>query len=47
MVQEWAIAEKSIAEREYDDAIDGLEGLVVARLFELAKMNKAETGQSP
>ena len=36
--------EKMIEEREYDRAMDRLEGLVVARLFELLKMNLAGTG---
>lgn len=42
--KDWRDAEKRLAQREYHAAIDHLEGLVVARLFELGKMNKAETG---
>ena len=40
---EWIAADKSIAEEDYQVALDTLEGLVVARLFELSKMNKWDT----
>lgn len=41
---EWIRASKSGCERSYDKAIDKLESLVVARVFELSKMNHAGTG---
>ena len=37
-------AEKKVKEREYMLAVNNLEGLVVARLFELVKMNHGGTG---
>jgi hypothetical protein len=37
---EWAKTIKYISLRDYHRAIDRLEGLVVSRLFELAKMNQ-------
>ena len=36
----------SMTESELDKAIDRLEGLVVARMFELSKMSQAGTGIS-
>lgn len=42
---DWKRVDVSVAEREYRKAIDRLEGLVVARLFELSKMNQAGTGK--
>lgn len=42
---EWIQASKSSCEQAYDKAIDKLESLVVARVFELSKMNHAGTGQ--
>ena len=41
---EWIKASRSMDEIELDKAIDKLEGLVVARLFEFAKMNRAGVG---
>ncbi|KAL5520197.1 hypothetical protein ACEPAG_9410 [Sanghuangporus baumii] len=41
---EWKKVDVDIAEQDYRKAIDRLEGLVVARLFELSKMNQAGTG---
>ena len=41
---EWQRVDKTLMEVEYDRALDRLEGLVVARMFELAKMNTANTG---
>ncbi|KAL5514583.1 hypothetical protein ACEPAG_1899 [Sanghuangporus baumii] len=41
---DWKRVDINVAEREYRKAIDRLEGLVVARLFELSKMNQAGTG---
>ena len=44
--RDWQAAVKLVAEREYHRALDHLEGLIVARLFELSKMNRAGTGKS-
>ncbi|KAG1831413.1 hypothetical protein F4604DRAFT_1946633 [Suillus subluteus] len=41
---EWQRVGRLVANRKYQRALDRLEGLVVARIFELAKMNKAGTG---
>lgn len=41
---DWVRASKSKVESGYDAAIDKLESLVVARVFELSKMNHAGTG---
>jgi hypothetical protein len=43
---EWEKAEKLVTMRKYQRAIDNLEGLVVARIFELTKMNMSQTGLS-
>jgi hypothetical protein len=43
---EWDRAVKLISTREYQRALDALEGLIVARMFELTKMNMSQTGQS-
>lgn len=40
----WATA-KHLAMREYQLALDKLEGLVVGRLFELTKLNQSGTGE--
>ncbi|EJC97540.1 uncharacterized protein FOMMEDRAFT_32484 [Fomitiporia mediterranea MF3/22] len=40
---DWKRVDKSLAKCLYDKAIDKLEGEVMARLFELAKMNQAGT----
>ncbi|KAG1841143.1 hypothetical protein DFJ58DRAFT_666711 [Suillus subalutaceus] len=42
--EEWQKAGRLVANRKYQRALDRLEGLVVARIFELAKMNRAGTG---
>ncbi|KAI5994765.1 hypothetical protein EDD15DRAFT_2366283 [Pisolithus albus] len=42
--KEWQQAGRLVANREYRHALDILENLVVARLFELTKMNRAGTG---
>jgi hypothetical protein len=42
---EWQRVGKLVANRKYQRAIDRLEGLVVARIFELMKMNKAGIGE--
>ncbi|KAH7917998.1 hypothetical protein BV22DRAFT_1108467 [Leucogyrophana mollusca] len=41
---EWQNAGRLVANRTYQRALDTLEGLVVARIFELSKMNRAGTG---
>ena len=40
----WKATEKLVAMRDYQLTIDKLEGLVVARLFELGKHNHSSTG---
>ena len=42
--ENWVRADRSLAEVAFDQAIDRLEGLVVARMFELSKMNQTGTG---
>ena len=42
---EWKSAGRLVANREYQRALDRLEGLVVAWIFELSKMNRAGTGK--
>lgn len=42
--QEWRDAGRLVANRKLQRALDNLEGLVVARIFELSKMNRAGTG---
>ncbi|KIK29667.1 hypothetical protein PISMIDRAFT_6917 [Pisolithus microcarpus 441] len=42
--KEWQNAGRLVANREYRRALDNLESLVVAWLFELTKMNRAGTG---
>ena len=41
----WEAAEKKVKMRTYQRCIDTLEGLVVARMFELTKMNMSQTGK--
>src|ERR1700722_6349417 len=41
---EWRAAAKCVAMRKYQCALDNLERLVVARIFELTKMNLSQTG---
>jgi hypothetical protein len=38
-------AAKLLHMRKYQRAVDALEGLVVARMFELSKMNRSQTGK--
>lgn len=40
-------AAKLLHMRKYQRSLDVLEGLVVARVFELSKMNRSQTGESP
>jgi hypothetical protein len=42
---EWQNAGKMVAMRKYQRALDTLEGLIVARMFELTKMNRSQTGE--
>ncbi|KAG1831132.1 hypothetical protein EV424DRAFT_1525877 [Suillus variegatus] len=41
---EWQRAGRLVVNRKYQRALDRLEGLIVARIFELTKMNRAGTG---
>ncbi|KAJ7127599.1 hypothetical protein C8R43DRAFT_1090251 [Mycena crocata] len=41
---EWEATEKMVQNRRYQRALDHLEGLVVARMFELTKVNMSGTG---
>ena len=41
---EWQAAAEKVMMRTYQRSIDILEGLVVARMFELTKMNRSQTG---
>lgn len=41
---EWTHVGKLVAMRKYQRALDVLEGLIVARMFELTKMNRSQTG---
>jgi hypothetical protein len=43
---EWQSVGRLVANRKYQRALDHLEGLIVARIFELSKMNRAGTGKS-
>lgn len=40
---EWKEADQSDAELKYSAAVNRLEGLVIARVFELSKMNRSGT----
>jgi hypothetical protein len=44
---EWQKAADLVARRTYQRCLDNLEGLVVARMFELTKMNQSQTGTHP
>ena len=41
---EWKQAAVMVGKRRYQRCLDSLEGLVVARMFELTKMNMSQTG---
>jgi hypothetical protein len=43
---EWQAAAEKVMMRTYQRCIDVLEGLVVAQMFELTKMNRSQTGMS-
>jgi hypothetical protein len=42
--EDWVRTGKLVAMRKYQRALDRLEGLIVARMFELTKMNMSQTG---
>ncbi|KAK7457914.1 hypothetical protein VKT23_010261 [Stygiomarasmius scandens] len=42
--EEWRKAEKMVQEHRYQKALDKLEGLIIARMFELQRLNLAGTG---
>ena len=42
---EWQNAGRMVAMQKYQKALDTLEGLIVARMFELTKMNRSQTGR--
>ncbi|KAI5985463.1 hypothetical protein EDD15DRAFT_2175880 [Pisolithus albus] len=42
--EEWQTAGRLVANRKYQRCLDQLESLIVARIFELSKMNQAGTG---
>ena len=42
---EWQNAGRMVAMRKYQKVLDTLEGLIVARMFELTKMNRSQTGR--
>jgi hypothetical protein len=41
---EWKQASTMVGKRRYQRCLDALEGLIVARMFELTKMNMSQTG---
>ena len=43
---EWQAAAEKVSMRTYQRCIDTLEGLIVARMFELTKMNRSQTGMT-
>ncbi|KAJ7713402.1 hypothetical protein DFH07DRAFT_688765, partial [Mycena maculata] len=42
--EKWATASKMVAKRQYQRVLDHLQGLIIARMFELAKCNMSGTG---
>ena len=42
---EWQETAHLVVRHKYQRALDTLEGLAVARMFELTKMNRSQTGQ--
>jgi hypothetical protein len=44
--EEWQWAAGLVVNREYQGTLDNLEGLIVACIFELTRMNRAGTGKS-
>jgi hypothetical protein len=45
--KEWKDTEILVGKRRYQRSLDNLEGLIVARMFELTKMNMSQTGMYP
>ncbi|KAF8144125.1 hypothetical protein K438DRAFT_1783089 [Mycena galopus ATCC 62051] len=45
--EEWVAAARMVINRRYQQALDELEGLIVARMFELSKAHMSDTGQFP
>ena len=43
---EWQAAAEKVSMRTYQRCIDTLEGLIIARMFELTKMNRSQTGMT-
>ena len=43
--EEWKAAAEKVSMRQYQRCLDTLEGLIVARMFELTKMNMSQTGK--
>jgi hypothetical protein len=43
---EWKEAAAMVGRRRYQRCLDALKGLIVARMFELTKMNMSQTGAS-
>jgi hypothetical protein len=43
---EWKAAAEKVSKRRYQRCLDNLEGLIVARMFELTKMIMSQTGKS-
>jgi hypothetical protein len=43
--EEWKQAGVMVGRRRYQRCLDTLEGLIVARMFELTKMNMSQTGE--
>lgn len=44
--EEWQEAAIMVGRRRYQRALDELQGLIIARMFELTKMNMSGTGKS-
>jgi hypothetical protein len=42
---EWKAAAEKVSKRQYQRCLDSLEGLIVARMFELTKVNMSQTGE--
>jgi hypothetical protein len=43
--EDWIKAAEMVGKRRYQRALDQLQGLIVARMFELCKMNMSGTGK--
>lgn len=41
----WKLTSELVGKRRYQRCLDSLEGLIVARMFELTKMNMSQTGE--